>query len=307
MFSFLEKFKQSNNNKIPDPPYEYDMLIRLDKKDYPKYLEKGFFTQTGEKLDLKHPKTFNQKIQWIKLCDCTPLKTQLTDKVLVRDWVKERIGEEYLKPALWVGSSFDEIPFEELPNSIIIKANNGCKWHFRIKDKNVFLQNKRLFDIVKSRFDGWMVQSFFPYAGFEMQYKDIIPQIIIEPLLLADINDKPGEIEVYCFNGEPKISQRIKYTEPREVSVYDETFNQINLKFMPYYRIMKEDADDLVKLAVMLSDKLCKEFKLVRVDWLIFKDKLYFNEMTFTPFSGFYDFEDKEWNIKLGNMLDLKK
>ncbi len=297
-------FKKS---KIEEPPYDYDFLINLDKKYYPEYLAKFFLNQTGEVLDLKHPKTFNQKIQWIKLYDATPLKTRLTDKVLVRDWVKEKIGEDYLKPVLWIGQAFYDVPFDKLPNSFIIKANNGCKWQFRIKDKENFLKNKRLFDIVQDRFNGWMNQSFFPFAGFEMQYKDIIPQIIIEPLLLDDLNDKPEEIEIYCFNGESKIFQKIKYSVPGEVSVYDENYNNLYLKFMPDYVIKNEPADDNLKLAVTLSQKLCEEFKLVRVDWLLYKNKIYFNEMTFTPFSGLYNFENPEWNIKLGNMLDLKK
>ncbi len=301
---FLDFLKKDD---IADPPYDYDFLISLDEKEYPKYLAKGFYQQTGEELDLKNPKTFNQKIQWLKLNDTTPLKTTLTDKVLVRNFIKEKIGEEYLKPVLWVGRSFDEIPFDELPNSIIIKCNHGCKWHFRIKDKRIFLNSKQMFDIVKERFDGWMSQTFFPWAGFEMQYKNIIPQIIIEPLMLDNIDEKPNEIEVYCFNGEPKIFQKIKYLHPPEVSVYDEKYNNIDLKFMSVYKVVNEKAGDNLKLAVMLSNKLCGGFKLVRVDWLLYQNKIYFNEMTFTPFSGNYNFPDNSWNIKLGNMLDLKK
>ncbi len=302
--TLINKFM--NKADIGEPPYDYYLLAGLDEKDYPKYLEKGFYRQTGEELDLKNPKTFNQKIQWLKLYDSTPLKTRLTDKVLVRDWIKERIGGDYLKPVLWIGKTFDEIPFGELPDSFVIKCNNGCKWHFIIKNKKAFLEKERLYEIVKIRIENWLQQIFSFWAGFEMHYKNIIPQIIIEPLMLDNINEKPTEIEIYCFNGEPKIFQKIKYQEPWEVSIYDENYNNIDLRFMDIYRLVKEDADDNIKKAVSLSKELCGEFKLVRVDWLLYRNKLYFNEMTFTPFSGNYEFPDKSWNIKLGNMLNLK-
>ena len=302
--NILEKLRIDN---IGEPPYSYDLLINLDEKEYPKYLKKMFKNLTGQNLNLKNPKTFNEKIQWIKLYDATPLKTQLTDKVLVRDWVKDKIGEEYLKPVLWVGTNFSEIPFDDLPDSFIIKANHGCKWNYTIKNKKEFVKNEVLMKIISSHFNGWLSQNFFPWAGFEMQYKYIEPKMLIEPLLREDINEKPEEIEVYCFNGEVKIAQKIKYKNPREVSIYDETYNHINLKFMSDYNLIQEPADDNIKLAVKLSDKLSKGFKLARVDWLIYKNKLYFNEITFTPFSGFYKFEDEKWNMKLGSMLDLRK
>ena len=90
------------------------------------------------------------------------------------------------------------------------------------------------------------------------------------------------------------------------MNVYDENYNNLNLKFLPDYVLMNEPADENIKHAVELSKVLAKDFKLVRVDWLIFNNHIYFNEMTFTPFSGFFNFEPKEWNIKLGKLLKLK-
>lgn len=297
----------SNSEKIEEPPYDYDFIINLSEKEYPKYLKKFFFFITGKNLNLKNPKTFNEKIQWLKLYDSTPIKTKLTDKVLVRDWVKEIIGEKFLKPVLWIGKTFDDIPFDTLPEKFIIKANHGCRWNYKIKKKDLFLKNELLFKIVRKKMNEYMDISFFPFAGFELQYKDIKPQIIIEELLLENVNERPQEIEIYCFNGKPKIFQKIKYDNNAEVSVYNENYENIDLKFLHSYRIVNTPADELLKEAVMLSEKLAKDFKLVRVDWLIYRNQLYFNEMTFTPFSGHYFFEDNSWNYKLGNMLNLKK
>ncbi len=303
MFEFLEKYIKRND--IGEPPYDYNFLLNLDSKKYPLYLEKIFYCETQRKLNLTRPKTFNEKIQWLKLYDCTPLKTKLTDKVLVRDWIKEKIGEEYLKPVLWIGKSFDEIPFEQLPKQFIIKANHGSKWNYRIKDKERFLSKGELFLMVRNNFNSWLSVSFFPWAGFELQYKDIEPRLIIEPLLLE--KGTPVEYEIYCFNGEPQIYQKVRYSLPIESCVYEKDFSISHIAFNPTYKKNIEIADNLLKKAVKLSKILAKDFKLVRVDWLVNNDKLYFNEMTFTPFSGFYKFSSESQNLRLGKMLNLSK
>ncbi len=301
--NIIDKF--SDDNSIPNPPYSYDFLFNLKEEDYPKYLKKIFKSQTGKELNLKNPKTFNEKIQWLKLYDVTPLKTRLTDKVLVRDWVKEKIGEKYLKPVLWIGRSFDEIPFAELPEQFIIKANQGCKWHYKIKNKEKFLAEKRLVEIVQNRFNGWIQQSFFPWAGFEMQYKDIIPQILIEPLLIDKDEVYPIEYEIYCFNGKPRLFQKIRYKIPAEFCLYNEKYQEINFSLNSEYIRKSEKADETLIDIVQLSRMLCADFKLVRVDWIKYRDKIYFNEITFTPMSGFFQFDDNKWNNKLGKMITL--
>ncbi len=304
MFNF---FKLLKKDEIDNPPYDYNFLLNLNEKEYPKYLKKIFKTMTGEELNLKHPKTFNEKIQWLKLYDSTPLKTQLTDKILVRDWVKEKIGEEYLKPLLWKGKNFDDIPFEKLPEKFIIKANNGSKWQFKIKDKASLLDKKDLYNFIRLRFNGWMEQNFFPVAGFEMQYKNIKPQILIEPLLIENENNFPIEYEIYCFNGIPKIYQKIIFSTPSKCCVYNEDFTQCDLTFNSEYEKFWEEPNEYIKKAVYLSKILSKGFKLVRVDWMQHINNLYFNEMTFTPFSGFFIFNNQKWNSYLGKLLYLNK
>ncbi len=298
-------FKFGSADDIGEPPWEYNLLVTLEESQYPKYLEKLFKRQTGKKLNLKHPKTFNEKIQWLKLYDNIPLKSDLTDKVKARDWVKSKIGEEYLKPVLWIGQNFDEIPFDKLPNSFIIKTNHGCKWQYKIKSKEDFLKEINLYNYIKNRFDGWMKQTFFPWGGLETQYKTIKPQLLIEPILIDDDKSFPIEYEIYCFNSVPKIYQKVKYTNPARCCVYDEDFQKSDITLNPAYIIEFEEASETLKKAAELSKTLSKQFKLVRVDWLLYNNKIYFNEMTFTPFSGFFQTDDKT-NLKLGKMLKLK-
>ena len=293
-----------SKNDIGEPPYEYDLLIRLNEKEYPKYLKRMFKAMTGKELNLKHPKTFNEKIQWIKLYDSSQLKSDLTDKVKVRNWIKEKIGEKYLKPVLWIGEKYDDISFDTLPSSFIIKANHGSKWQYKIHNKEEFLKEKVLYNFIKNRFDGWMNQSFYPWAGFEMQYKGIEPKILIEPILIEEDKNYPIEYEIYCFNGVPRIYQEIEYTTPPKCSVFNEDYTESEITLNNGYIKVNERPKEIMKEAVKLSKILCQEFKLVRVDWLIYKERIYFNEMTFTPFSGFFRIDDKT-NLKLGKMLKL--
>ena len=398
-----------NRDEIGEPPWDYDFLYNLPQSEYPKYLAKIFNYRTGEKLPLKWDfrnrvwiinknkcKTFNQKLQWIKLYGITPLMRYCTDKVKVRDYVKEKIGEEYLKPVFQiipnksqetmrchceqvnynlglarqsgnissddtldchadikmsssarlcfpkfqfrenrvfaefndralvfkdndnknydVSAYFDQIDFDKLPNAFVLKCNHGSKWHYIIKDKEKYLNTTPLFEITKSNINNWLEMEYCFLNGFEMQYmtsrrtespnRIIQPKIIIEALLRDEINISAREIEVYCFNGQPKIFLNVKYDTRREITCYNEDFSIIDLVLHPDGKniIKNEKADDLLNQTFVLSKQLSKDFNFVRCDWLVYKNKLYFNELTFTPYSGFIEF-DKKWNEKLGNWI----
>ncbi|MBQ9244886.1 hypothetical protein IJ182_01310 [bacterium] len=300
-------FSDTFIKKIKEPPYDYDFLMTLDSDTCHSHLRKIYKqNMKGKTLNLYSPERFSEKIQWLKLYDNLPEKATLTDKLKVRDYVKERIGEKYLKPILQVADSFGEIDFDSLPETFVMKCTHGSKWQNIVKSKEGLLDHGIIYNIVRGQFEGWMTHKFTPYAGFELQYKYIEPKIIIEPLMRDNIDEMPTEYEIYCFNGKPKIFQKVKYGRNKYATVYDENFNKIDLKFKPDYQLLKEDADNYLKEAIELSKKLVGDFKLVRIDWMLYNNQLYFAEMTFTPFSGFYEFEDDKWDKKLGDLLSLK-
>ncbi len=160
-----------------------------------------------------------------------PSKSDLTDKYKVRTFVSNAIGEEYLKPLFQVCDYFDEIKFDFLPDSFVIKCNHGCKWQFIIKDKKSYLENKNLFEYTKKQITNWMGMSFFGFSNFEIQYKNITPKILVEPLLRETPETFPREIEVLCFNGQPKIIETHRGLDTALVSVWDENFKSIDLKY----------------------------------------------------------------------------
>ncbi len=259
---------------IGEPPWEYDFLYNLPESEYPKYLAKIFNYRTGEKLPLRFDfgkkawvidknkcKTFNQKIQWLKLYDSTPLKRDCTDKIKVRDYVKEKIGEEYLKPVLQICDSFDEIDFDKLPNSYVIKCNHGCKWQYMIKNKKEFLNTKPIFELAKRNMIGWLEQEFWAWNGFELQYKGIEPKILIESLLRDEINKNSEEIQFYCFNEIPKFIVRL---QDRYISLYDENLNIIDNVLIENDIQINKPVDDLLNQSLVLSKDLSENFSFVR-------------------------------------------
>ena len=309
MRSIFSLFRKKFQDEIGE--WDYYFFQNLPESEYPKYLKKLYKYKTGKNLNLKHPKTFTEKIQWIKLYGVTPLMRDCTDKVKVRDFVKEKIGDEYLKPVLQIipndGEPFDvtayfeQIDFDKLPNAFVIKCNHGCKWQYRIKKKNEYLSNKRLIDITKNRITGWLIQEFWSFEGFEMNYRGIPPKILIEPFMKEN-----SIIEIYCFNGIPQIYVYIKLEDGTKISIYnsDYTYSDFILKQEDKPYMAQIPVDEILKEAVLLSGKLSNGFKFVRVDWIIYQKNLYFEEMTFTPYSGFNDF-GKKWEKKLGEWIEI--
>lgn len=125
----------------------------------------GWFKgRTGQELNLDHPQTFNEKIQWLKLYDSTPIKTRLADKYLVRDWVKKKIGEKYLIPLPGVYDRFEDIDFDSLPESFAIKCYHGCAWNFIVKDKSALD-----LDETKTKLDNWL-NTDYAFKSYEFHY-----------------------------------------------------------------------------------------------------------------------------------------
>ncbi len=181
------------------------------------------------------------------------------------------------------------------------------KWHYIIKDKEEYLKNKRLVEITRRNITGWLEQEFWIWGGFEMQYRGIKPKILIEPLLRNDINKNTEEIQIFCFSGIPKLIIRIEEGTDNKTTLYDEQLNIINDTFSPGDININRPKDNLINKALVLSIKLTKYFNFVRVDWIVYKKEIYFEELTFTPFSGFHREINLKYNRYFGEITNLKE
>lgn len=279
----------------------YDKYKSANPEDYPELLKKFYYFKTGKKLNLDNPKTFNEKIQWLKLYDNTPIKTILADKYLARNWIKEKIGEEYLVPLLGVYERFEDINFEKLPEKFALKCNHGSGYNLIVTDKNKIDYND-----AKLKFDNWLKTNYAFTFGFELQYLNIHPCIIAEKYL--EIKDGIKDYRFYCFNGTPvQIWVDIYSGTPAHLrSIFDMDWKKVPVICKwpdggQQLETKPKTFDEMKELATVLSS----DFAFVRVDFFEVQNKIYMGEMTFTPMSGMGEFDPPEWDYKLGSLLKL--
>ena len=270
-------------------------------RDYRKYLKQWYTSVMRKPLNLDKTQTFNEKIQWLKLYDSTLIKTRLADKYLVREWVKEKIGEQYLIPLLGVYDRFEDINFSQLPDQFVIKCNHGCGYNIIVKDKSQLDRAE-----AKLKVDRWMRENYAFKWGFELYYRDIKPKILIEQCVTND-GQNLYDYKFWCFNGEVKYVQfRDDFPDTLKMVFYD-----LNWKRQPFYynhstyeeELAKPDNfDEMVQIAKMC----CQSFPFVCVDLYRLNDgTIKFGEMTFTCSSGVVCWNNEKYNLMLGKLIKL--
>lgn len=259
-------------------------------------LKKWFDYYTGESLNFDNPLSFNQKLQWLKLYDSTEEKGRLADKYLVREWVKEKIGEQYLIPCLGVWDKFEDIDFESLPIEFVLKTNHGSSTNVIVNDKAKINKTE-----LKLRFQRWLSTNYALKMGFELHYGLIKPIIICEKYMGNNLTD----YKLFCFDGKPEFF----WVDTGRFSVhkrntYDLNWNELPFVIDNFDRVDVKKPANLEKM-ITLAKSLSEGFSFVRVDFYEIKGKLYFGEMTFTSSSGRDPFNPSEYNLVYGSKIVL--
>ena len=280
---------------------EYEYYKNLKPVEYRCALEELYEKRIGAKPNIYDPQTYNEKIQWLKLYDSTALKTTLSDKLDVRSWVKDKIGEEYLTPLLGVWEHYSEIDFNALPERFALKCTHGYAWNLIVKDKSA-LDHKS----AESDFERWLNTNFAFVAGLELQYRDIPPRIIAEEYLEnsdADLYD----YKIWCFNGEPEY---IQFISNRNMGL-KMAFFDLDWNLLPFVYSYPQNKEPIPKPACLgemlrLAKALCQGFSHVRVDFYVLNDgSIRFGEMTFTSASGMCKWDPPEYDLILGQKITL--
>ncbi len=291
-----------------------DLLIREAEKmqtaetffkntPYRDALEKWYLSCTHQRLNLRRPKTYNEKMQWLKLYDSTPLKTQLADKYLVRQWVRDKIGGTYLIPLLGVYNRFEDIDFRRLPKRFVIKCNHGCQYNIIVKDKS-----KLDLADVKAKLDTWMRENFAFHSGLELHYRDIKPRIIIEQFIENKAAGDLYDYKFWCFNGRVAYIQFLseRNIDGLKMAFYDRAWRKQDFVYSyPLDKKTMPRPDNLDEM-IALAEKLSAGFGHVRVDFYRLDDgRVYFGEMTFTSASGGMKWSSEAVNRRFGDMIKL--
>lgn len=290
----------------------YILLRVLSQRSFPisdsRYLKIWYKLKTGKSLNLDHPQTYNEKLQWLKLYDHQPLYTTMVDKYAVKQYVTEKIGGEYVIPLINVWEAPEEIDFDSLPQQFVLKVTHGGGSYGVIvcKDKKDFDKSKAL-RMLKSamKVDGYIKNKEWPY-------KNVPRRIIAEQFMEDKETNELRDYKFFCFNGVPKLlfvaTGRGRLKEPN-FDWFDMSYNHIKLKTEhPNSDInhlpQKPTAfEEMKKVAAKLSAGLPH----VRIDLYEVNGKVYFGEYTFFHWSGVNRFEPAEWDVKLGEWIDLPK
>lgn len=292
--------------------YKYNQLhtrflkLCLSDKVYPHLSDKKAISVKyewlfGKKLDLNDPKTFNEKLQWLKLYDRNPLYTTLVDKAEVKKWVAEKIGEEYVIPTYGVYDSADEIDFDALPDRFVLKGTHDSASVIFCNDKNTFDRED-----AKKRLSECLKKSQFLY-GREWPYKNVKPRIIAEPYLVDESGEELKDYKVCCFNGKAEyLDLHFARFSQHKKNHYDFDWNPLFFSSgsPTDYSIAfekPERLDDIKRVSEILS----KEITFLRVDFYIVYDRVYVGEVTFFPGSGFNSFDPPIIDYELGEKLVL--
>lgn len=273
------------------------------------YLYIAFYYRTGDLLNLKTPKTINEKLQWKKLYSFDPIHTVIADKLEVRKYISSIIGSEYLIPLHKVYENIDNICIEELPQSFVFKSNNGSGQVKVIRDK--FNTSD---DELKKLAQTWLNEDHYSWTK-ERQYKDIKTKIFAEHFLQNNKGDIPNDYKLHCFSGKVEYIQVNK----KELSGNGMAFFDKNWVRQPfiwgkgnrkktYLKLLEnEERPSNLNEMISLAEKISSDFDYIRVDFYNVNDKVYFGELTLHSTSGFRRFYPKEYNRILGKMINIPK
>lgn len=267
------------------------------------YLRMVYWMRMGERLDLKNPKVYTEKIQWLKLHDAKPEYTELVDKYLVKEYVAKNIGEEYIIPTYGVWDCAEDIDFDALPNQFVLKCNHDSA-------SVVICHNKANFDreAARKKLARCLKNNFF-YVGREYPYKNVKRKILAEAYMEDQKLHELRDYKFFTFGGIPKlvhvVSNRQKVDEETYGDFFDMDYNHVNLHmghdFAPVPPEKPNNFEKMKELARILSTGT----RHLRVDFYEVNNKLYFGELTFYQDSGWKKIEPEKWNKVLGSWISL--
>ncbi len=274
------------------------------------YISLRYYTMMGRWIDWKNPKTFTEKIQWLKVYNRRPEYTTMVDKYAVKQYIADRIGQRYVIPILGVWNSTEDIDWDSLPNQFVLKTTHGGGSGGVVicKDKKTFDKRAAIEKLNES-----MTSDIYSTLR-EWPYKNVKRRVIAEKYMIPcdKMNDSKYELTDYkffCFSGVPKFCQVIRDRHTCEsIDFYDMDWNhQGFVGLNPVARngltpvARPEHFDEMKGICKTLSANI----PFLRVDLYVIEGRVYFGELTFYPASGMGMFSPDEWNMKLGTLINL--
>lgn len=294
-------------NFLTDPVLRFNYLVKMgfyNRMSDEAFLKKRFRLYMESELNLNNPSTYSEKLQWLKLNDRNPEYTQMVDKYLAKQWVAQRIGEEYIIPTLGVWNSFDEIDFDSLPNQFVLKCTHDSGSLVICLDKNKF-DKKR----AKKKLERYLNHNYY-YESREWPYKNVVPRIIAEEYKVDSSSRELRDYKFFTFNGTAKLlmiaSDRQAENVETKFDFFDMNFDHLD------FRNGHPNSEGTLPAKPLnfenmrrLSEEVSKGIPSLRVDFYEVDGKIFFGEMTFFHWGGMKPFDPEEWDQKLGDWIQL--
>ena len=266
------------------------------------FLQLQYYRHTGKRLNLKNPKTFNEKIQWLKLYNRKDEYTHMVDKYEAKRYVASVIGEEYIIPTLGIWESPDDIDFEQLPDQFVLKCthNSGLGMYI-CKDKaSIDIEN------VKSELKRGLKQNYY-YTSREWPYKNVKPRIIAEQYMEDESGYELKDYKIFCFSGEPRLIE-VDYNRfqghKRNIYNLDWKLLDVEIEYPHDMNHIIEKPDNMDKM-LELAKKLSNDIPFLRVDFYNVNGKIFFGELTFFHGAGYEKISPESFEETISTWLKV--
>lgn len=266
------------------------------------YLKKMYKIRMGKRLDLMHPVTLNEKLQWIKLYDRKPEYSLMVDKAEVKQVVSKLIGERYVIKSLGVWDSFEEIDFDSLPNQFVLKTTHDSGGVVVCRDKALF--NK---DAAREKLNKSLARNYF-WRTREWPYKDIKPRILAEEYMEDAGNKNLPVFKIFCFEGNPTVIQVIQNDKTTEESIdyFNTEWELLDLRQNFPNSVNHMQKPHKLDEMLALASKLSKGHHFLRIDLYEINGSVFFSEFTFFTDAGFEPYHPEHWDYDFGEMIQIQ-
>lgn len=291
-------------NKIREDISKWSIERRVD------FLKQAFKKKMGYDLNLDHPRSFSEKIQWIKLFYHDPQMSRCADKVTFKDYIKEKLGRDDLTAKLYmVWESPEEVNLSKIPDRCVIKSNcSSDGWNIKLVPDKSKVDLKAIGAEIK---ESWFDRLALHTNSFANYYYAVTPKVYVEEYL-ADFASGADDYDVLCFHGEPRVIyvKSNHFDNGKNLLDYPYTFYSTNWERMDVKYAINPTLEAVERpphLEEMLeiSKKLSKDFPFVRVDFYEHDSKLRIAEFSFAPYAGLVHYEPEVFDYKMGEWLDI--
>ena len=273
-------------------------------KDDRSYIEYIWSKRMNYPLNLDEPKSFSEKLQWLKLYDRRPVYTTMVDKLAVKKYVADIIGEEYIIPTLGVWNSPEDIEWDKLPDQFVLKCTHDSGGLVICRDKSKLDRVEAVKKIKKS------LRRNYYLAGREWPYKNVPRRVLAEKYMVDNQTEELRDYKFFCFNGEVKalfIATDRQVREEPFFDFFDADGNHLDFRHgHPNAPVVPKLPSQFV-LMKQLAAKLSIGYPELRVDFYEVNGCVYFGELTLFHHSGWMPFDPIEWDYKMGEWIKLHK